>query len=119
RKAVACIVKVNNSRFVKRRRSVFLFELFSVARIGYRICRTRESKGCLVSGHIPERAKIRPVRGKLRFRILAILLLLPALSDLAGAQRLPTSVIPSHYKLWIDPNIEKQQFSGEETIDVQ
>jgi aminopeptidase N len=59
------------------------------------------------------------VRGKLRLRILAILLLLPALSNLAGAQRLPTSIIPSHYKLWIDPNIEKQQFSGEETIDVQ
>src|ERR1700739_2234813 len=32
RKAVACIVKVNDSRFAKRRRSVFLFELFSVAR---------------------------------------------------------------------------------------
>jgi hypothetical protein len=63
--------------------------------------------------------KIRPVRGKLRLRILAVLLLLPALSNLAGAQRLPTNVIPSHYKLWIDPNIEKQQFAGEETIDVQ
>jgi len=54
----------------------------------------------------------------LRLRILAVLLLLPALNNLAGAQRLPTSVIPSHYKLWIDPNIEKQQSSGEETIDV-
>src|SRR5277367_3109417 len=46
-------------------------------------------------------------------------MLLPALNNLAGAQRLPTSVIPSHYKLWIDPDIEKQQFSGEEMIDVQ
>jgi hypothetical protein len=54
RKAVACIVKVNDSRFAKRRRSVFLFELFSVARIGYRICRVREQKGWLVSGHIAE-----------------------------------------------------------------
>jgi aminopeptidase N/puromycin-sensitive aminopeptidase len=44
---------------------------------------------------------------------------LPALSNLAEAQRLPTRVIPSHYKLWIDPGIEKQKFSGEETIDVQ
>jgi hypothetical protein len=34
RKAVACIVKVSDSGFVKRRRSVFLFELFSVAIIG-------------------------------------------------------------------------------------
>ncbi len=41
RKAVACIVKVNDSRFAKRRRAVFLFELFSPARIGYRICRAR------------------------------------------------------------------------------
>jgi aminopeptidase N/puromycin-sensitive aminopeptidase len=64
-------------------------------------------------------AKIRPVRGKLRLRKLAVLLLLPVLNHLAAAQRLPTVVIPSHYKLRIDPNIEKQQFSGEETIDVQ
>src|ERR1700733_11031014 len=52
-------------------------------------------------------------------RMLAVLLLLPALNNLAGGQRLPTNVIPSHYKLWIDPNIAKEQFSGEETIDVQ
>src|SRR5882757_10515122 len=51
--------------------------------------------------------------------MLAALLMLTALNHLAGAQRLPHDVIPSHYKLWIDPNIEKQQFSGEETIDVQ
>ncbi len=54
----------------------------------------------------------------MRVRILTVLLLLPAF-HLAAAQRLPTTVIPSHYKLWIDPSIEKQQFSGEETIDVQ
>jgi hypothetical protein len=70
-------------------------------------------------GTFRKAAKIRPVRGKLRLRILTILLLLPALNNLAGGQRLPTNVVPSHYKLWIDPNIEKQQFSGEETIDVQ
>src|ERR1700733_10073273 len=35
RKAVACIVKLNDSRFaIRRRRSVFLFELFSAAGIG-------------------------------------------------------------------------------------
>ncbi len=56
---------------------------------------------------------------EMRLRILTVLLLLPALTHLAGAQRLPTSVIPSHYNLWIDPDIAKQQFSGEETIDVQ
>jgi aminopeptidase N len=52
-------------------------------------------------------------------RILAALLLLPALNNFAGGQRLPASVVPSHYKLFIDPNIETQSFSGEETIDVQ
>ncbi len=52
-------------------------------------------------------------------RMLAVLLLLPALNNLAVAQRLPTNVVPGHYKLFIDPSIEKQQFSGEETIDVQ
>ena len=34
------------------------------------------------------------------------------------AQRLPQTVMPSHYKLSLDPNIEQKQFSGEETIDV-
>jgi aminopeptidase N len=51
--------------------------------------------------------------------MLAVLLLLPALNNLAGGQRLPTNVVPGHYKLFIDPSIEKRQFSGEETIDVQ
>jgi aminopeptidase N len=55
----------------------------------------------------------------LGLRILAALLLLPALNNFAGGQRLPASVVPSHYKLFIDPNIETQSFSGEETIDVQ
>src|SRR5215813_1755522 len=35
------------------------------------------------------------------------------------AQRLPKTVVPSHYTLRIDPNIGEQKFSGEETIDVQ
>lgn len=35
------------------------------------------------------------------------------------AQRLPQTVIPSHYKLSLDPRIEQKQFSGEETIDVR
>jgi len=34
------------------------------------------------------------------------------------AQRLPQTLLPSHYKLSLDPNIEQKQFSGEETIDV-
>src|SRR5215467_12801596 len=35
------------------------------------------------------------------------------------AQRLPTSVVPSNYKLSLDPDIAAQKFSGEETITVQ
>lgn len=35
------------------------------------------------------------------------------------AQRLPSTVIPSHYKLQLDPDIGGQQFTGEETITVQ
>jgi hypothetical protein len=35
------------------------------------------------------------------------------------AQRLPTTIVPSHYKLLLDPDIGKQRFSGEETITVQ
>jgi aminopeptidase N/puromycin-sensitive aminopeptidase len=35
------------------------------------------------------------------------------------AQRLPTTVLPSHYKLFLDPDIGQQKFTGEETIMVQ
>jgi aminopeptidase N len=35
------------------------------------------------------------------------------------AQRLPTTVVPSHYKLFLDPDIGAQKFTGEETITVQ
>ncbi len=52
-------------------------------------------------------------------KILGALLLLPVLHSVAGAQRLPADVIPTHYKLFIDPSIERQSFSGEETINVR
>jgi aminopeptidase N len=35
------------------------------------------------------------------------------------AQRLPTTIIPSHYKLLLDPDLGQQKFTGEETITVQ
>jgi aminopeptidase N/puromycin-sensitive aminopeptidase len=50
----------------------------------------------------------------------ALIILLPAVA--AGglqAQRLPTTVVPSNYKLSLDPDIAGQKFSGEETITVQ
>ena len=37
----------------------------------------------------------------------------------AQAQRLPATVVPSNYKLFLDPDIAGQKFSGEETITVQ
>lgn len=48
-------------------------------------------------------------------RIIFLILLLA--TQLFG-QRLPQTVIPSHYNLSLDPSIEDQRFSGEETIDV-
>jgi puromycin-sensitive aminopeptidase len=47
-----------------------------------------------------------------------ILLVLLATSTLF-AQRLPNTVIPSHYKLSLDPSIEQRKFAGEETVDVR
>ncbi|MFL6312139.1 MAG: M1 family metallopeptidase [Terriglobales bacterium] len=35
------------------------------------------------------------------------------------AQRLPTTIVPSHYNLVLDPDIAGQKFTGEETITVQ
>src|SRR5690349_4302024 len=46
-----------------------------------------------------------------------IILVLLATSSLF-AQRLPNTVVPSHYKLSIDPNIDQRKFSGEEAIEV-
>ena len=37
----------------------------------------------------------------------------------ANAQRLPNTIIPSHYKLFLDPSIAGQKFSGEETISIR
>jgi len=50
---------------------------------------------------------------------LCILLLLTFAATGVQAQRLPKIVVPSHYKLFLDPDIHGQKFSGEETITVQ
>jgi aminopeptidase N/puromycin-sensitive aminopeptidase len=39
-------------------------------------------------------------------------------SPLAGATRLPQTVIPEHYAIRIAPDLQNETFSGEETIDV-
>src|SRR6185503_5432208 len=48
-------------------------------------------------------------------RILCLLLLTSSIF----AQRLPQTVIPSHYRIALDLSIEKKKFSGDETIDVR
>lgn len=51
----------------------------------------------------------------------SLLLLWISLAFACGsqAQRLPKTVVPSHYRLDLDPNIREQKFSGEETIRVE
>src|SRR5436305_1420164 len=46
-------------------------------------------------------------------------LLLLVITPLLFAQRLPQTVIPSHYSLYLDPVIKGKTFTGEETIDVR
>jgi len=54
-------------------------------------------------------------RARLRF-FTTLFLSISAIS--LNAQRLPTTVVPTHYKLFIDPDIGQQKFTGEETINV-
>ncbi len=46
---------------------------------------------------------------------LALVLILPVQ---ASAERLPTSVVPSHYTLWFAPDFRTDTFAGTEIIDV-
>jgi aminopeptidase N len=50
---------------------------------------------------------------------LSILVFLAIATTCLRAQRLPTNVVPSNYRLSLDPEIAAQKFSGEETITVQ
>ena len=55
-------------------------------------------------------------RAKFTFSVFLLLL---AAGTWTQAQRLPKTVVPSHYQLSLDPDIGAQKFSGEETITVQ
>jgi aminopeptidase N len=50
---------------------------------------------------------------------LSILVFLTLTASNLQAQRLPKTVVPSHYKLFLDPDIGGQKFTGEETITAQ
>ncbi|HEX4603536.1 MAG TPA: M1 family peptidase, partial [Candidatus Angelobacter sp.] len=54
-----------------------------------------------------------------RVRSMYFAILLAICSTGLHAQRLPKAVVPSHYKLSLDPDINGQKFSGEETITVR
>ncbi len=54
-----------------------------------------------------------------RFALFILILLILAVSPFVAAQRLPPGVVPSHYKLFIDPDIAAKTFSGEETVEIQ
>src|SRR6476661_6673084 len=54
-----------------------------------------------------------------RAKSALIVLLLAVAACGLQAQRLPATVVPSNYKLSLDPDIAEQKFSGEETITVR
>src|SRR5690348_12383982 len=54
-----------------------------------------------------------------RYCGIFVLSLIVLLCVCANAQRLPNTIIPSHYKLFLDPSIAGQKFSGEETIGIR
>lgn len=57
-------------------------------------------------------------RTRMVFLLLALIFALAG-RGLAEGSRLPSSVIPEHYQLKFAPDLAKETFSGEETIDVQ
>ena len=59
------------------------------------------------------------LRPRCIFNLLFACSLLPMIiPGTAHAQRLPTNVSPEHSKLFLDPDIGKRAFSGEETINI-
>lgn len=48
-----------------------------------------------------------------------VLLTMLCLAAVAGAQRLPDTAVPSHYKMTLTPDLQKATFDGDETIDVR
>ncbi|HYL46310.1 MAG TPA: M1 family metallopeptidase [Candidatus Limnocylindrales bacterium] len=50
---------------------------------------------------------------------MAVLAFVLGFAGLAGAQRLPGGATPQKYQLTIAPNFEKENFAGEETIEVR
>jgi aminopeptidase N len=57
-------------------------------------------------------------RSRIALRLLAVVFALAGTGFAEGA-RLPGDVIPEHYKLKFAPELAKETFAGEETIDVQ
>jgi aminopeptidase N len=51
-------------------------------------------------------------------RILPFAVLIFACAPIAGAQRLPDLAAPENYQLTLTPNLDKENFTGEETIQI-
>ena len=54
----------------------------------------------------------------LSMRTLVFGLAILACSPAAIAQRLPATVMPTHYALWFAPDLQNATFRGRETIDI-
>jgi aminopeptidase N len=52
-------------------------------------------------------------------KILLFVALVLVVSPFAGAQRLPEIAAPEKYQLTIDLNLDKENFTGDETIDIR
>src|SRR4051794_31366348 len=53
----------------------------------------------------------------MRTRLFALAMLAFSVQT-AVAQRLPTTVTPTHYALWFAPDLQNASFRGRETIDI-
>ena len=57
-------------------------------------------------------------RSMFRLAAVAAVLSLTGLAQHANAQRLPKTVVPEHYTLYLVPDLKAATFTGDETIDV-
>src|SRR5262245_59513856 len=109
---VAIRPRTSMRRSTTTRRSSRSFVLSSRGRIGVLAMQMISPEGELYDSF---RVRFHSIRNmKPIFGIFAVLI-----ATSLSAQRLPQTIIPSHYSLYLDPVIAKKTFTGEETIDVR
>ena len=67
----------------------------------------------------PEGLNLMQSAGRKCYCVIVLLCFLALAGSQSQAQRLPATVVPEHYKLFLDPSIEGRTFTGEETIQVR